>query len=280
MRSRLYECRVMHHRLRPRRHRFDYRVFMLALDLDELDAVHQRHGLFSVNRANLFCIREDDYLPPNEQVHNPSRVGADATALAPASLKERVQVVLARHGINGAVGRVELITFPRVLGYSFNPVSFYFCWDDAGRPQAAIAEVTNTFREVKPYVLPADTWQSGAFRLCVPKHFYVSPFSDVDVAFDFTLRPPAERMAIAIDDREAGDRSLVTTLTGRARPLSDRALAWCAIRYPLLTAQVIARIHWHALRLWLKRVPWFAKAARPADQRDLLRPHRSLRDAA
>ena len=270
----------MHHRLQPRRHRFDYRVFMLALDLDELDVVHRRLRLLSVDAANLFSIRRDDYLPCHERVHNPSRGEGGAVLPSAAAPKERVRSLLAAHGMDLGSGRVELLTVPRVVGYGFNPVSFYFCRDAAERPLAAIAEVTNTFREVKPYVLPATSWRDGAFRLCVPKHFYVSPFTDVDVSFDFTLRPPAVRLALAIDDRTAGGRSLVTTLTGRAQPLSDRALAWCAVRYPFLSAQVVARIHWQALRLWLKRVPWFPKGARPADQRDLFRPHRSLRDAA
>ncbi|MBE2215712.1 MAG: DUF1365 domain-containing protein [Opitutaceae bacterium] len=279
MRSRIFECRVMHHRFSPRRHRFDYRIFMLALDLDELELLDRRLHLFSANAANLFSLREGDYLPRNERVHNASSAGA--RELTATALKARVRDLLAAHAIAlPEDARVELVTLPRIAGYLFNPVSFFFCRDAAGRPLAAIAEVTNTFREVKAFVLPAASWRAGAFRLCVPKHFYVSPFSDVDVAFDFTLRPPGDRLALAIDDLAGGERTLVTTLTGVARPLTDAGLAVCAMKYPLLTLQVIARIHWHALLLWLKRVPWFAKAARTADQRDLFRPHRSLKPAS
>lgn len=273
MRSRIFECRVMHHRFAPKPHRFEYDMFMLALDLDELELIHRRSHLLSINSANLFSVREEDYLPAREVVHN----GGAAAPLAGATLKERVRELLCRHGIDLGDGRVELVTLPRIGGYAFNPVSFYFCRDAAGLPLAAIAEVTNTFREVKPFVLPGSAWRTGAFRLAVPKHFYVSPFSEVDVAFDFALRPPDERLALAIDDLEAGRRTLATTLTGKSRPLHDAALAACALKYPLLTLQVIARIHWHALRLWLKRVPWFAKAARAGDQRDLFRPHHSIK---
>jgi len=280
MRSRIFECRVMHHRFSPRRHRFDYRIFMVALDLDELELVDRRLQLFSVNAANLFSLHERDYLPTREPVHNASGSAAPLAATG-TTLKERVRALLAAHAVVlPEDARVELITLPRIAGYLFNPVSFYFCRDAQGRPVAAVAEVTNTFHEVKPYVLPASTWRDGAFRLCVPKHFYVSPFSDVDVAFDFVLRPADGRLALAIDDLSAGERTLATTLTGSARPLTDGALAVCACKYPLLTLQVIARIHWHALRLWLKRVPWFAKSARAADQRDLFRPHRSLKPAS
>jgi DUF1365 family protein len=133
---------------------------------------------------------------------------------------------------------------------------------------------------MKPWVLGpatlAPTGSTPAFRLRAPKHFYVSPFSAVDLAFDFHLRIPGERLAVQIDDYDGPHRTLTSTLTGPARPLTDATLAWFLLKYPFLTLRVIALIHWHALRLWMKRVPWFAKAARAGDQRDLHRPHRSL----
>lgn len=268
----------MHARFSPRRHRFTYRIFLFALDLDELDALDGRLRLFSRNRANLYSFRDQDYLPVHESVH-----GASVATPAPASanitnLKQRVVAHLATQGIDLTGGRVLLVTLPRVFGYLFNPVSFYFCFDRAGQPVAAIAEVTNTFREMKPFVLGPTTRASdgGAFQLRVPKHFYVSPFSDVDVAFDFSLRVPADKLAIQIDDYTGGQRTLTSTLDGPARPLTDAALLSCTLRHPFVTLKVISLIHWHALRLWWKRVPWFAKAARASDQRDLYRPHASL----
>jgi DUF1365 family protein len=287
MNSRLYECHVMHARFLPSPHRFLYRLFMLALDLDELGAVDRRLRLFSVNGRNLFSFRERDYLPSSEPLHNPSRATAssavDRTPSAPR-LKDRVVALLAAHGIAFPEGgRVELVTLPRVAGYQFNPVSFYFCRDGAGAPVAAIAEVTNTFREMKAYVLGPDALGHDArgpvFRLRLPKHFYVSPFSDVDVAFDFALRPPGGKLGIQIDDYAGGERTLTSTLAGPARPLDDRTLAWFSLKYPFLTLKVIALIHWHAFRLYLKRVPWFPKAARASDQRDLYRPHPSIASA-
>jgi DUF1365 family protein len=174
---------------------------------------------------------------------------------------------------------VQLVTLPRVAGYLFNPVSFYFCSDREGRPVAALAEVTNTFREMKPFVLGPDTRQGTTFALRTPKYFYVSPFTDMDVAFDFLLRDPGERFAVRIDDYDADRRTLTSTLTGRRRALTDAALAWYALKYPFITLKVIALIHWHAFRLYLKQVPWFAKSARPDAQRDLYRPHASLSPA-
>jgi DUF1365 family protein len=254
---------------------------MLALDLDELDVVDQRLRLLSVNRGNLYGFRERDYLPTSEPAFNASeQTPAAATG---ARLKDRVLAHLARHGISLEGGRVELITLPRIAGYLFNPVSFYFCYDRTGTPVAAIAEVTNTFREMKPFVLGPETRatdpRGAVFHLRVPKHFYVSPFSDVDVAFDFALRAPAEKLGIQIDDYAGGQRTLTSTLTGPSRPLTDATLAWFSLKYPLLTLRVIALIHWHAFRLYLKRVPWFRKAARANDQRDLYRPHPSIASA-
>ena len=192
------------------------------------------------------------------------------------SRSSRVVACLAEQGIDLAGGRVLLVTLPRVAGYLVNPVSFYFCQDRAGRPVAAVAEVTNTFREMKPFVLGPATRRDGAFALRTPKYFYVSPFTDMDVAFDFLLRDPGERFSVQIDDYDAGQRTLTSTLTGQRRPLTDRTLAWCTLKYPLITLRVIALIHWQAFRLYLKQVPWFAKAARPDAQRDLYRPHASL----
>ncbi len=256
MNSCLYECRVMHHRLEPKEHHFHYRIFMFALDLDELDGLRVR-GL-SRNRWNLYSFRDRDHftLPGMEQ----------------ASLRENLAAWLSPRGIQlPAGGRILLVTLPRVLGYVFNPVSFYFCSDATGAPLCAVVEVGNTFRELKPYLLtePAD---DGSFRLMTPKHFYVSPFSALDLCFDFKLRVPAETLDIHIDDR-AGDRPvLLTALTGRRAPLTTVRLAWFTLKYPLITLQVIALIHWHALLLWLRRLPWHRKAANADLQRDVFHP--------
>lgn len=269
----------MHARLAPKRHRFAYRIFLFGLDLDELPDLHRSLRLFSLNRPNLYSLRERDFLPASEPLHNPTTTPALPPATRPQPLKERVVAYLATRGIDLTGGRVHLVALPRVAGYLFNPVSFYFCYDAQGTPVAALAEVTNTFREMKPYLLGPETKTTpggGEFHQRTPKHFYVSPFSDVDVAFDFRLGVPTDQLAVQIDDYTGPQRTLTSTLAGPRRPLTDAALAWFTLKYPLITLKVIGLIHWHALRLWLKRVPWFAKAARPADQRDLYRAHTSL----
>ena len=303
MNSCLYECSVLHARFSPRQHRFLYRIFLFAIDLDELETLHRRLRLFSFNRANLYSFRDADFLPTGEPVHNAPAAPAAPTPPRPSSLKARVVAHLATRGTDLTGGRVVLVTLPRVFGYLFNPVSFYFCYDRAGAPVAALAEVTNTFKEMKPYFLgpatrtpaplspapsPSDLPPSAGegrpggatFALRTPKHFYVSPFSDVDVAFDFTLRTPAENLSIQIDDYVGAERTLTSTLTGPRRALTGARLAWFTLKYPLLTLRIIGLIHGHAFVLWLKRVPWFAKSARAADQRALYRPHSSIARSA
>lgn len=265
----------MHHRFAPKPHRFTYRLFYLAVDLDELDELHARLRLFSVNRANLYSLRESDFFPTQEPLHNATRPGIENRASQTENLKARVVAYLGDRGVDLTGGRIVLVTLPRIAGYLFNPVSFYFCFDRAGAPVTAIAEVTNTFREMKPFHV-SERIGKATFHLRTPKHFYVSPFSDVDVEFEFTLRMPGARLCLQVDDYAAQARTFASTLTGARAALTDGRLAWFTLKYPLLTLRVITLIHWHALRLWLKRIRWFAKANRAADQRDLYRPHSSL----
>ncbi len=255
----LYECSVMHHRLSPKEHRFRYRIFMLALDLDEIDIIAARIPFLSRNRANLYEFRDRDHLtlPGFER----------------ATIKENLVEYLAQNGIHfPSDGRITLVTLPRVFGYIFNPVSFYFCTDAAGAPLCAVVQVGNTFREMKPYLIREPAGEDG-FHLITPKHFYVSPFSPLDLAFDFKLRIPGEHLDIHIDDREDDRRILLSALTGTRAPLTAARLAWFTLKYPLITLKVIFLIHWHALLLWRARLPHYAKAARPEDQRGVFNPH-------
>ena len=258
----------MHERRIPARNGFEHGVFLLCLDLDELEVLDGSLRLFGHRRERLYDFRDEDHLRFPE-------------ARPPGTLRESVTRWLSDQGVELPAGtQMRLLTFPRVAGYLFNPVSFLFCEMADGRPVCAVAEVGNTFGELKPYLVPVETDSAGGirFRAVVPKHYYVSPFSALDLCFDFRLRLPGDRLEIAVDDVDASDgrTHLVSVLRGERRPLTDRELLRLTVRYPLVTLRVITLIHWHALRLWWRGIPWHRKAARTDLQRDVFRPHASL----
>ncbi len=258
MKSALYECRVMHRRLRPKRHEFVYRIFLFWLDLDELDEVERRVRFFSVNRANLYSFRDADHF-----------------SLGLRTARDNAIEFLRRQGDAREPAAVRVLTLPRVFGYTFNPISVFFFYDAGGEAYTSLVEVENTFYERKPFVVPAV--DGGGFHRRVAKHFYVSPFSEHDLDFDFRFDPPDERLCILIDDYRGGEAELVSALTGVRAPLTTRSLAAFTLKYPLITTKIIAAIHWQAFLLWLKRVPFRKKNARRDLQRDVFNPHKSLR---
>lgn len=258
MNSCLYECHVMHHRFSPKVHHFEHRIFMFYLDLDELDCLSKKILALSYNRRNVYSLRDADHRPAGK---NP--------------LKDSLIGFLQKNNIEpGPFCRVMLLTLPRIFGYVFNPISIYFCFDEQGKPLCSVAEVGNTFSEKKLYLLGPDELSTNeVFKKTVSKHFYVSPFSALDLNFDFQLKIPAEKLDIQIDDRDGEKRILISTLTGQRAALSNRNLFWFTAKYPLVTLKVIFLIHWHALRLWLKGVPFHRKAANPQFQQEVLHPH-------
>ena len=263
----LYECTVTHRRVSPKHHAFKHGLFLLSLDLDEWEAVTRRVRILGWNRPNLYSFHERDHL------QMPGATG----------LKDSLTRWLASQGQPlPPNSRIQLVTLPRVLGYVFNPVSFYFCQDATGAAVCAVAEVGNTFGELKPFLVPHSTTSSEGgplthrFRRVVPKEFYVSPFTGLQVCFDFQLATPGDRLALRVNDVADGQPLLYSALAGRRRELTESELIRLTARYPLVTLRVITLIHWHALRLWWKRVPWHAKSADPTRQQGVFRPHRTL----
>ncbi|HVW94829.1 MAG TPA: DUF1365 domain-containing protein [Mucilaginibacter sp.] len=259
----LYKAHVMHHRLAPKVHRFHYRVFMFYLDLDEIDLLSQKLKLMSRNRFNLFNFRDKDHLQlPRE---NP-----DTTQ----GVRHHITEYLKANGVNIGNGRIMLLTNLCTLGYQFNPVSFYFCYDEQGSPVCSVVEVCNTFLEMKPYFLGADARQGDSFRLNTGKYFYVSPFIGMDTHFDFNLQLPGEKLQLKIDDYEQnGERFFISTLSGNKKPLNDLTLLLYFLSFPLITLKVIALIHWQALKLWMKKIPFYRKTDDMHLQKEVYRPY-------
>lgn len=241
----LYQGRVMHHRLRPVRHRFTYRVFSLLLDLDELDAVDRRLWLLSIERANLLSFRAADH-------------GArDGSPLKPWVLGQ-----LADAGIELARPSIRLLCFPRLLGYVFNPISVYFCYD-GGRIAAIVYEVKNTFGGQHVYAFRVHRAGGGdrlAVHGCV-KDFYVSPFIDMDARYEFHVADPGRRLTVVIKETERELPLLIASQSGERQPLTDRAIFGCLATDLLMTFKVFLGIHVEALRLWWKGAPLFAREA-------------------
>lgn len=245
-RSCLFAGQVMHHRMRPVRHRFIYRVTSLLVDLDELPALAARLKLFSLNRFNLFSFHERDHGDGSDR-----------------PLSEQVRDILRQHGFDTGHGRIELLCYPRLLGYVFNPLSVFYCHDEQDRLVAILYEVSNTFGQKHNYLIPVADADADTLRQSCDKAFYVSPFIGMASRYHFRLQPPGERVAVCIRQTDADGPLLHATFTGRRRPLSDRQLLATFFRYPLMTLKVIAGIHWEALQLWRRKVPLQPRPAAP-----------------
>ncbi len=264
---------------------------MFYLDLDEIDGLAKRLKWMGRNRRNLFNFRDKDHMqfpaavpapvPPAvpAPAYTPNTVPAAAAAQAthPKPIRAQLTDYLLTQGIALGKGRVQLLTNLCTMGYQFNPVSLYFCFDGNDQPLCSVVEVGNTFREMKLYFLGQDRRIGNTFRSSIPKYFYVSPFIDMDTRFDFDLAIPDEKLRIKIDDYDKeGNRFFISTLSGTCKPLTDANLLRYFFAFPLITLKVIGLIHWEALRLWLKRLPYHKKAAQKDLQREILRPYKPI----
>jgi uncharacterized protein len=245
--SALYNGIVTHNRVAPKQHRLKYRIFSLLLDLATLDEEAAGLRLFSRNHFNLFSFCDHDY----------GDGSGDPLAWARAQMHTA--------GLDTEGSRITLLTMPRVLGYAFNPISVYFCHAAGGALAAILYEVNNTFGQRHSYFIPVSTNSCGIVRQSCGKNFYVSPFMDMDLTYDFTVQPPDKTLRLRIAVSSAQGLMLTASLTGRRAALDDAALWRAAVLYPLLTLKVVAGIHWEATRLWLKGLRIKPRPAPPAE---------------
>ena len=190
------------------------------------------------------------------------------------STKEHIITYLKENGIVLTDERIMILTNLNVLGYNFNPVSFYYVFDKNNNPVCSIAEVGNTFGELKPYLLKNENLKENKYHLNTTKYFYVSPFFDHDNNFDFNLTIPNEKLNIRIDSFKKEERVFISTLTGSKKPLTNLNLFWYSIRFPLITLKIIILIHWNALLLWAKKIHFHKKSEYENLQKDVFRKYK------
>lgn len=241
--SAIYRGVVRHRRYEPTPHALRMPLCMVYLDLAELDAVFDRRLLWSMRRPALGRWKRSDYF------------GDEDTPLDEA-VRERVGRETGRR----PEGPVRMLTHVRYWGYIFNPVTFYYCFDRAGaRVESVLAEITNTpWKQRHAYVVSrggAASNDRAPVRGRFAKTFHVSPFMAMQQQYDWTFSAPGDRLGVSMRNFERGRRVFDATLSLARRPLSGGALNGLLVRYPAMTAQVIGRIHFEALRLWLKGAP-------------------------
>jgi DUF1365 family protein len=244
----IYTGQVSH--VRPGKHRLRYGVFMLALELDRLPS---GLSLLAHNRSALFSVFDRDHA---------GRINAP--------IKPQIEAKIREARISWDGGQIVLLTMPRLFNYVFNPLSVYFCYRTDATIAALVYEVSNTFGESHFYVLAPSPIGDGRLTQACAKNFFVSPFLENELTYEFTITPPGERAVVAMVVRRGREVALTASFCGARRELSDANLLRAWLANPLMSFKVIAAIHWEAMKLWIKGVRYLGRSgasAPPASNR-------------
>ncbi len=262
MHSCLYTGRVDHRRFTPREHKFHYQIFTLYLDLDELPKLFERFWLWSVNKRNIASFRRKDHLGAND-----------------TDLKTAVYDLVEQHTGTRPNGPIRLLTNLSYFGMRFNPVSFYYCFDQQDDTlKYIVAEVNNTpWGEQFCYVMDAKNNQHlpQAQRYFAKKQFHVSPFMPMDIDYDWRFALPGEKLAVHMENYRVGEKVFDATLNMQRRPINSRELTRVLIRFPFQTVKVVGAIYFEALRLWLKRIPFIGHPGASSPQEEALKSEKT-----
>lgn len=239
----IYTGQVSHRRFLPKPHAFKYDVFMMYLDLDQLPKLFNRTKFWSYLKPNLAYFKRSDYYGDASQ-----------------PLKTEILHLVAQTLGKPILGKVCLLTNLRYFGHCFNPVSFYYCYAaDNTTLEAIVTHITNTpWGEDFAYVHDCTTLKDqAAYQFSLDKAFHVSPFMPMDIDYDWRFTAPSQHLNVFMQNRQAGEKMFDATLNLKYKPLTTRTLNQMLLQYPFMTAKVVIAIYWQALRLWLKRIPFY-----------------------
>lgn len=247
MQSCLYEGRLRHRRFSPTRNAFAYKLFMVYVDLSELETAFDCHPFWSHRGGSLACFTRADHLgDPKTPLH--------------VSVRDLIE----NQTDTRPEGPIRLLTHFRYFGYRFNPVSFFYCYDLTGSLETIVAEINNTpWQEQHPYVLTPDQnrGSSAHHRYEFGKSFHVSPFMSMNQDYIWQFSTPGPSLSVHMDSLEQGEKCFDATLKMKRRELTTSALTRVLVKYPLMTTSVLASIYWQAARLWWKRTPVYEHPA-------------------
>ena len=233
--SRIYSGQVIHTRFKPKKHYFKYKVFSLLIDLDEINKINNNLNFFSYNKFNLISFFDKDH---------GNRDGSN--------VKEWVKENLIKKNIKFQNIRVEILCYPRILGYVFNPLSILYVYNEKDALISIFYEVKNTFGEQHTYIF--ETQDQKIIKNKCDKKFYVSPFIDMECEYNFSVTKPGDSISVIINQNDKEGKLLFASQDGKSQDLTSKNLLLNYLRHPLMTFKVIVAIHYEAFKLWFKKV--------------------------